>query len=212
MKTYYSQRASTYDQIYARPERQADLTELERQLLDRCAGKRVLDLGCGTGYWLEKISEVAESLVGIDFSESVLSVAAERNYSCPVELRLQSFYGLEQVGERFEVVLGGFVVSHIPRLKMPDFLAGLGKVLATGGRLFLFDNRYVEGNSTPISRTDEAGNTYQTRHLENGQTFEVLKNFPVREDWDGWVPEEMSLVLENLEYFWWIEIKGGGLP
>ncbi|HEV7129975.1 MAG TPA: hypothetical protein VGN32_21280, partial [Ktedonobacterales bacterium] len=39
-------------------------------------------------------------------------------------------------------------------------------------------NRYVEGSNHPITRRDAEGNTYQRRTLDNGRTFEVLKNFP----------------------------------
>ena len=42
----------------------------------------------------------------------------------------------------------------------------------------MLDNKYVKGSSTPISRTDAHGNTYQTRPLKDGSTHEVLKNFP----------------------------------
>jgi demethylmenaquinone methyltransferase/2-methoxy-6-polyprenyl-1,4-benzoquinol methylase len=44
------------------------------------------------------------------------------------------------------------------------------------------DNRYVEGSSSPLSRRDGAGNTYQTRRLDDGSTHEVLKNFPSARD------------------------------
>ncbi len=42
----------------------------------------------------------------------------------------------------------------------------------------MLDNKYVTGSSTPISRTDAHGNTYQNRPLKDGSTHEVLKNFP----------------------------------
>jgi demethylmenaquinone methyltransferase/2-methoxy-6-polyprenyl-1,4-benzoquinol methylase len=44
----------------------------------------------------------------------------------------------------------------------------------------LLDNRFVEGSSTPISRRDADGNTYQQRSLDDGSVHEVLKNFPDR--------------------------------
>jgi demethylmenaquinone methyltransferase/2-methoxy-6-polyprenyl-1,4-benzoquinol methylase len=40
------------------------------------------------------------------------------------------------------------------------------------------DNTYVEGSSTPVSRRDPDGNTYQARRLADGSSHEVLKNFP----------------------------------
>jgi len=36
----------------------------------------------------------------------------------------------------------------------------------------------VPGSSTPISRWDAAGNTYQARPFAGGSQHEVLKNFP----------------------------------
>ena len=38
--------------------------------------------------------------------------------------------------------------------------------------------RQVQTSSTPISRRDKAGNTYQNRTLDDGSVHEVLKNFP----------------------------------
>ena len=46
----------------------------------------------------------------------------------------------------------------------------------------MLDNRHVDGSSTPLSRRDAEGNTYQTRHLDDGSTHEVLKNFPTRDE------------------------------
>jgi demethylmenaquinone methyltransferase/2-methoxy-6-polyprenyl-1,4-benzoquinol methylase len=65
------------------------------------------------------------------------------------------------------------------------------------------DNIYVAGSSIPISRTDEQGNTYQTRRLADGSTHEVLKNFPsaleLRQATESLAK---NVRIEFLQYFW----------
>ena len=53
--------------------------------------------------------------------------------------------------------------------------------MVSGARVVFLDNRYVPTSSTPISRQDAEGNTYQQRTLDDGCTHEVLKNFPTRD-------------------------------
>ena len=58
------------------------------------------------------------------------------------------------------------------------FLESLKAYLEPGSTVAFLDNRYVEGSSTPVSRRDADGNTYQQRKLGDGTSHEVLKNFP----------------------------------
>jgi len=65
------------------------------------------------------------------------------------------------------------------------------------------DNAYVEGSSTPISRTDEHGDTYQIRRLDDGSTHEVLKNFPTESELRAAVDGLATEVrVEFLRYYW----------
>ena len=67
----------------------------------------------------------------------------------------------------------------------------------------MLDNRYVEGSSTPISRRDAEGNTYQVRALLSGETHEVLKNFPsARELAQAVRPFAAEAWLEETAYYW----------
>jgi hypothetical protein len=53
-----------------------------------------------------------------------------------------------------------------------------------GAKVVIMDNRFVQGSNTPISRRDEFGNTYQFRSLSDGTSYEILKNFPKKEDFE----------------------------
>jgi demethylmenaquinone methyltransferase/2-methoxy-6-polyprenyl-1,4-benzoquinol methylase len=72
-----------------------------------------------------------------------------------------------------------------------------------GAQVVFIDNVYVEGSSTPVSRTDAHGDTYQTRRLDDGSKHEVLKNFPtesaLRAAVDGLATD---MRVEFLQYYW----------
>ncbi|MEL6191279.1 MAG: class I SAM-dependent methyltransferase [Bacteroidota bacterium] len=203
LETYYAKRAKEHDKVYLKPERQEDLHLLKEELPRIVSGKKVLDIGCGTGYWTYYLSQQATSITGVDVNQPVLDEASTREYGCPVSFQAGSYYELAALDDAYEVVFGGFVYSHVPKEKEEAFFHNILEKLAPGGQLILLDNRYVEGSSTPISRTDTAGNTYQTRKLESGEQFEILKNFPAEESFLSL--SRLGLALDSfqlLPYYW----------
>jgi demethylmenaquinone methyltransferase/2-methoxy-6-polyprenyl-1,4-benzoquinol methylase len=67
----------------------------------------------------------------------------------------------------------------------------------------MLDNRYVAGSSTPIWRTDAAGDTWQLRSLQDGSRHEVLKNFPAAGELQRLVERDAcNVVVDELPYFW----------
>jgi hypothetical protein len=58
-------------------------------------------------------------------------------------------------------------------------------------------------SGTPISRTDEHGDTYQSRRLDDGSRHEVLKNFPAEPELRAAVEGLAADVrVEFLRYYW----------
>lgn len=207
MKEYYAKRAAEYEHIYLKPERQKDLQHIQVKLARCFQGHDVLEIACGTGYWTQFASRTARSIVATDCSEEVLAIARQKDYGrCPVELVKSDAYSLAEVAGPFSAALAGFWWSHVPRSRLAGFLRVLRSKLRKGAHVVAFDNRYVEGSSTPIARADEEGNTYQIRALSDGSTHEVLKNFPTRSQLREWVePEAEKLEFSELKYFWLVE-------
>jgi demethylmenaquinone methyltransferase/2-methoxy-6-polyprenyl-1,4-benzoquinol methylase len=81
----------------------------------------------------------------------------------------------------FDGAFTGCWWSHVPLQTLPSWLATLHARLRPGARVVMLDNSYVSQSSTPLSREDEHGNTYQNRVLDDGSVHEVLKNFPTPE-------------------------------
>lgn len=185
MKAYYAARAREYEQIYAKPERQADLRVLEELIPRLLAGRHILEVACGTGYWTQFLASTAHNILATDVNAEVLEVAAQKGLP-PQEVRFQveDAYALaaSPTSSGFDAAFAGFWWSHLTRQDQQRFLTALQTRLKPGARVVLLDNRFVEGSSTPISERDADGNTYQLRPLADGSVHKVLKNFPEEAD------------------------------
>lgn len=201
---YYADRAAEYDEVYRKPERQADLATLKQLLPPLVAGKRVLEIAAGTGYWTQVLATTAASIMATDVNAETIAIAAQRGYEpAPVALRTADAYQLDAVPGEFDLVFCGFWWSHIQRADVPRFLAGLRGRTGPGTALVLADNRYVPGSSTPVSRTGPDGDSYQRRRLADGREYEVLKNFPSCEQLAADLEAAATdLAWTDLEYYW----------
>lgn len=201
---YYARRAAEYERIYVKPERQADLTSLRSRIAALFSGRAVLELACGTGYWTEVIAPHVRSITAIDFAEETLAIARSKKYPAKtVEFAQGDAYALPDLSRRHDALFAGFWWSHVPLARLDSFLAGVARAVAPGAIVALLDNRYVEGSSTPVSRRDGEGNTYQTRKLDDGSTHDVLKNFPSdRELVEHASAHGIEAKVEWLEYYW----------
>jgi ubiquinone/menaquinone biosynthesis C-methylase UbiE len=202
--SYYAARALEYERIYEKTERQADLRQLRSLVQSKLSGADVFEVACCTGYWTEVLARSAASVLATDINEEVLAVARSKPIdSRRVTFRQEDAYALPTLPRSFTGGFAGFWWSHIPKANIRSFLEGFHRVFSPGARVVFIDNAYVEGSSTPISRTDEQGNTYQTRRLDDGSHHEVLKNFPTE-------PELISAVdglgtnvrVTFLQYYW----------
>jgi demethylmenaquinone methyltransferase/2-methoxy-6-polyprenyl-1,4-benzoquinol methylase len=206
---YYRRRAGEYEAIYAKPERQADLALLRQQIPARMAGRRVLEVACGTGYWTVLVAHTAAALVATDAVDEPMQIARAKDYGRhAVRFELADAYALDPALGRFNAALAIFWWSHVPRSRIDEFLASLHARLEPGARVLLMDNSYVEGSSTPIAERDAEGNTYQLRRLADGSENRVLKNFPTEAQLRAdFAPHARSLSYRALEYYWLVEYE-----
>jgi len=175
---YYAARATEYDAIYRKPERQPDLRALEQWLPGHFAGRTVLEIACGTGYWTQFIAPAAAHVVALDAAPETQRIAAQRVSADKVRFVVGDAFAVPADLGRFDAAFAGFWFSHVPRARQREFLRVLGERLLPGATVVLIDNLFVEGSSTPRSEPDAEGNTWQARPLADGSTHRVMKNFP----------------------------------
>jgi ubiquinone/menaquinone biosynthesis C-methylase UbiE len=199
MKKYYAQRVNNYESIYKKPERQADLTAMQKRLCAVLENKRVLEVACGTGYWTERYAPVAASVLATDINQVMLESAQSKEYpSGRVEFSLADVFAMpsENAGQ-YSACFAGFLWSHIEREEQAEVLAEIAKVAGKGSLLVLLDDNDVEGSSLPIARTDMDGNTFQLRMQEDGSRVEIVKNFHT----DSFLRKRIGLAARDIRVF-----------
>ena len=183
MARYYAQRAAYYERVYFKPDRQADLRRMEAWIARQFSGRRVLEIACGTGWWTAHGATRAAHWRATDLNPETMALAQAKPLPAgTVRFQTVDAYSLSELqDETFDAAFAGFWWSHVALQRLPGWLSALHDRLADGAEVVMLDNRFVAGSSTPISRSDAEGNSYQQRALDDGSRQEVLKNFPTAE-------------------------------
>jgi 2-polyprenyl-3-methyl-5-hydroxy-6-metoxy-1,4-benzoquinol methylase len=110
-----------------------------RFLLERVvAGERVLDVGCGEGWFAVELARAGAAVMGIDVAEEPLRRARERGagLSPELDLRLVDADGPWPVDDAsFDAVWAGETIEHVA--DTGGWLSQARRVLRPGGRLLL---------------------------------------------------------------------------
>jgi SAM-dependent methyltransferase len=174
--------ATYYERVYFKPERQADLRAMEASLPALYAGRRVLEIACGTGWWTPHGARDAKAWLATDLNPETMALARTKPLPACVQFATVDAYTMAEIGgAKFDGAFAGCWWSHVPLQRLPNWLATLHARLQAGASVVMLDNSFVQTSSTPLTRQDEQGNTYQNRSLDDGSVHEVLKNFPTRE-------------------------------
>lgn len=103
-------------------------------------GKRVLDLGCGYGENCLAFAQMGASYVlGIDISQNMLAVANQQNTRPNVEYRHLSMNDLDQLDEKFDVVVSSLAFHYIEDFS--HLIKSVAGVLRQGG-ILLFSQEH----------------------------------------------------------------------
>ena len=99
----------------------------------RAHGKRVLEIGCNTGYGTKILSEVCSKIVGVDLSASALRVAVERYSADNIDYLRIDGVTLPFDDGAFDLVISFQVIEHISNYE--TYLSELKRVLAPSGKV-----------------------------------------------------------------------------
>ena len=211
MQAYYAARAPYYDDVYEKPERREDIAFLRAHLPAVFAGRTVLEVACGTGYWTQHIAPAAAAMTATDAVDEPLQLARARPGVGRVRFERADAYELPASLGLFEGAFAGLWLSHVPVERRGEFLASLHRRLLPGAKVALIDNSTVQLRDFPIAERDARGNTWQERVLKDGTRHRVLKNFPAREELEAMIAGVGERpAFRELANFWLFEYEARG--
>jgi SAM-dependent methyltransferase len=137
-----------------------------QRLAPRCAGREVLEAGCGEGYGADLIAGVARRVVAVDYDEA--TVAHVRSRYPGVEVLQANLAQLPLPDASVDVVVNFQVIEHL--WDQGRFVAECARVLRPKGLLMVSTpNRitFTPGRDAPV-------NPFHTRELNAGELAELL--------------------------------------
>ncbi len=117
-------------------------------------GKKILDVGCGSGRDVEYFLHEGYEPIGIDLSENMLKEARKRVKAKNV-FKKMDFTDLKFKEETFDGVWVMAALYHIPRKSVTDVLRGFNKVLKKGGLIYI---AVEEGEGQKEVKEEKYGN------------------------------------------------------
>lgn len=92
-------------------------------------GERILDMGCSRGFYVRKVAEHTDDVIGVDISESALRDAVTSR------VRYGDVTNLDFESDSFDKIYSLHTIEHIPDLDR--FLSEMARVLKPEGRVVL---------------------------------------------------------------------------
>ncbi len=159
---------------------------------DDCTDKRLLDLGCGTGNITIPLAQKGYNVTGVDLSEEMLEMAAEKSEALglTIDWQQQNLNDLQLTDEdgrdlQFDAIIATFdVFNHLTEPEDLQMLFhALNPLLADDGVL-LFDVQ------TPYKLREYLGNNIYTLHRDDVEYM-----------WENHFDEESQICTMDITFF-----------
>jgi demethylmenaquinone methyltransferase/2-methoxy-6-polyprenyl-1,4-benzoquinol methylase len=186
MKIYYDRRAPLHDR-YMNYSDNRQMEELLGPIIEsvnpHINGRKVLEIACGTGNWTEVLARRADSVIAVDSSSTALEIAARKfRHLNNVTFKKADAYRLDDISGSFDVAFSSDWWSHMPVSSINSFLKNLHHRLKKESRVICIDMMTREEFEKETVYYDDDGNRVSLRALPDGSEFEVIKNFPSKND------------------------------
>jgi demethylmenaquinone methyltransferase/2-methoxy-6-polyprenyl-1,4-benzoquinol methylase len=185
MRAYYAARAPEYDDFYLRRGRyehgpvhdmawQMELDQATRWLDELPLAGELLELAAGTGWWSPLLAQKGHLTIS-DANEEPIRLATRRLEAHGQRVGVALRDAWEPPDRTVDGLFAGFWLSHVPRERLPEFLALARQWLRPGGRFAFIDSRRDPQGSATDRERDESDPDVQLRQLGRGRRYRVVK-------------------------------------
>jgi demethylmenaquinone methyltransferase/2-methoxy-6-polyprenyl-1,4-benzoquinol methylase len=198
MLSYYDERAPEYDEAYTLGTGTASIPnpkvfKAEARVLAgvvaRIARGRMMDLACGTAYWLPHYGRNCSSITLFDQSARMLAEARAKANRLGIGDRcvfLQGDFFEQEFSEKaYDTALVGFFLSHLTEAQEPLVFDALRSMLDSSGRFVILESAWSTERAKVNAKVER-----QTRRLNDGTAFEIYKRYCDRHDIARWGREQ----------------------
>lgn len=188
-QAYYRARAPEYDDWWLRRGRYdrgdaanaawfGEISALERLVDGAAPFGACLELACGTGLWTQHLARLSSSVVAVDGSAEVLSLARGRLAAAsPVTFEQADLFSWSPPAAAFDTCFFAFWLSHVPEERFAAFCSTVAGALRPGGRAVVIDSLLTERSTAADHVPPAAGSDVMTRRLDDGREFRIVKRF-----------------------------------
>jgi ubiquinone/menaquinone biosynthesis C-methylase UbiE len=209
MLRYYDERASEYEEAYVLGTGTASIPDPEvfrseasllTRIVEQFARGRLVDLACGTGYWLPSYVAGCSGITLIDQAPRMLQECRQKVASLTRAARDRITIVQADVLEHpfrpraFDSALVGFLISHLTDEEEPQLFERLKTILDADGRFLILDSAWSPERARCNRKTER-----QERRLNDGSRFEIYKRYIDRQDIVEW--ERKYGVATSIEHF-----------
>jgi len=206
MKDYYSERATEYEEAYTLGTGTASIENpglfkseaiAVSKVVEKFGHGRLIDIACGTGYWLPYYVTNVSHVTFLDQSENMLAECRRKVSALGIGANcnfIQDDLFDHHFNETYDCALLGYLVSHMTTEQETYLFRILRAILGTTGDFLIMDSSWSKERARANTKIERQG-----RKLNDGTTFEIYKRYLDENDVKTWSDKYSTSVC--VEYF-----------
>ena len=207
MLTYYDERAPEYEEAYTLGTgtasiRDPEVFKAEARVLSGIVGQiahgRIMDLACGTAFWLPHYAPNCSRITLFDQSDRMLAESRAKANRLGILDRCvfhpRRFLRASSLsGRLYDTVLVGFFLSHLTEAQEPLLFDAVRTILASSGRFLILDSAWSPERARVNAKVER-----QARRLNDGTALRSTSGTVIRDDISRWSREyDVKLHIEH---------------